>query len=347
MNVVLRHAMIGIVFSVLLSLIMMGFTFLTFPPEEWSDIMELDVWDMPFLLFALIISVMIGAITGIFVGLNWNKRLHSIDRQRDELVKGQKVTIYDAPEKEFIQIQTNIRQLREKLNKQTEHKQRQATERDNERERTLQEVEIQERNRIARALHDSGSQQLFAASMMRTAINESTPPEDQTIQQKLTMVEKMINQSQLEMRALLLHLRPVALKGKSLIDGINELLGELTQKVPIEVEWKVETLHLDKGIEDHLFRILQESISNTLRHAKALTIHVMLIERDNIVILRVVDDGVGFDMEKTHTSSYGLQNMKERAHEVGGTFKIVSLPNQGTQLEVKVPRLRYEDDGND
>ncbi|HLR69481.1 sensor histidine kinase [Virgibacillus alimentarius] len=347
MNVVLRHAMIGIVFSVLLSLIMMGFTFLTFPPEEWSVLMERDVWDMPFLLFALIIPVMIGAITGISVGLYWHKRLHRIDRQLDELVKGQKVTIYDAPEKEFIQIQTNIRQLREKLNKQTELKQRQATERAHERERTLQEVVIQERNRLARELHDSVSQQLFAASMMMSAINESTPPEDHAIQQQLTMVEKMINQSQLEMRALLLHLRPVALKGKSLIDGINELLGELTQKVPIEVEWKVETLHLDKGIEDHLFRILQESISNTLRHAKALTIHVMLIERDNIVILRVVDDGVGFDMEKTHTSSYGLQNMKERAHEVGGTFKIVSLPNQGTQLEVKVPRLRYEDDGND
>jgi len=347
MNVVLRHAMIGIVFSVLLSLIMMGFTFLTFPPEEWSVLMERDVWDMPFLLFALIIPVMIGAITGISVGLYWHKRLHRIDRQLDELVKGQKVTIYDAPEKEFIQIQTNIRQLREKLNKQTELKQRQATERAHERERTLQEVVIQERNRLARELHDSVSQQLFAASMMMSAINESTPPEDHAIQQQLTMVEKMINQSQLEMRALLLHLRPVALKGKSLIDGINELLGELTQKVPIEVEWKVETLHLDKGIEDHLFRTLQESISNTLRHAKALTIHVMLIERDNIVILRVVDDGVGFDMEKTHTSSYGLQNMKERAHEVGGTFKIVSLPNQGTQLEVKVPRLRYEDDGND
>src|SRR5699024_266837 len=140
-----------------------------------------DVWDMPFLLFALMISVGIGALTGISVGLYWHKRLHRIDRQLDELVKGQKVTIYDAPETEFIQIETKIRQLREKLNKQTELKQRQATERAHERERTLQEVVIQERNRLARELHDSVSQQLFAASMMMSAINESTPPEDHAI----------------------------------------------------------------------------------------------------------------------------------------------------------------------
>ena len=84
------------------------------------------------------------------------------------------------------------------------------------------------------------------------------------------MVEQMIHQSQLEMRALLLHLRPVALKGKNLQEGMKELLVELAQKVPLDIEWKIEDMSLDKGIEDHLFRILQESVSNTLRHAKAI-----------------------------------------------------------------------------
>src|SRR5699024_349076 len=156
---------------------------------------------------------------------------------------------------------------------------------------------------------------LFAASMMMSAINEANPPEDQAIKQQLHMIEKAIHQSQLEMRALLLHLRPAALKGKSLTEGI----------------------------EDHLFRILQESVSNTLRHAKANALHVMLIERDDFVILRVVDDGIGFDVEKVRASSYGLQNMEERAHELGGTFKMISLPGQGSRMEVKIPLLRGED----
>ena len=79
------------------------------------------------------------------------------------------------------------------------------------------------------------------------------------------MVEEMIHQSQLEMRALLLHLRPVALKNKTLQEGIEELLIELSQKVTMEIKWKVEDFPLDKGVEDHLFRILQESVSNTLK----------------------------------------------------------------------------------
>ena len=73
----------------------------------------------------------------------------------------------------------------------------------------------------------------------------------------------------------------------------------------------------------------------------------MLIERDETVILRVVDDGIGFDIEKVKTGSYGLTNMRERAVEVGGTLKIISLPNEGTQLEVKVPIIRKGGKEND
>jgi len=92
-------------------------------------------------------------------------------------------------------------------------------------------------------------------------------------------------------------------------------------------------------VEDHLFRILQESVSNTLRHSKAEQLEVLLIKRDDKVILRIVDDGLGFNVEETKAGSYGLQNMHERAGEIGGTMKIVSVENKGTRLEVKVPIL--------
>ena len=75
---------------------------------------------------------------------------------------------------------------------------------------------------------------------------------------QLKMVEEIIHQSQLEMRALLLHLRPVALKGKTLQEGMQELLVELSQKVPMDIKWKIEPIPLDKGVEDHL-------ISNSAR----------------------------------------------------------------------------------
>jgi NarL family two-component system sensor histidine kinase LiaS len=149
------------------------------------------------------------------------------------------------------------------------------------------------------------------------------------------------------MRALLLHLRPVALKNKTLQEGIEELLIELSQKVEMDIKWKTEVFPLDKGVEDHLFRILQESISNTLRHSKANSLEVLMVKRDDLVILRIVDDGIGFDVNEMKAGSYGMQNMHERAVEVGGTLKVVSVKNQGTRLEVKVPVMINGDGAND
>ncbi|WP_404454101.1 sensor histidine kinase [Virgibacillus necropolis] len=347
MNIVMRHVITSVLFSVFLSLVVIGVTFITFPLDSWSLLINEEIINVPYLLLVFILPVTAGFIIGISSGLYWRQRLHGIDRQLNELVKGQKLTMEDEAQKELEAIQQRMIQVQEKFRLQAEHSQRMVTERANEREKSLQEVVIQERNRLARELHDSVSQQLFAASMMMSAINENDGSDEQARKKQLYMVENMIHQSQLEMRALLLHLRPVALKGKSLQEGVEELLLELRQKVPMEIEWKVEQFTVEKGIEDQLFRILQESVSNTLRHAKATTLDALLIERDDTVILRIVDNGIGFNVEKVRTSSYGIQNMGERANEVGGTCKIISLPNEGTRVEVKIPRLKKEGENND
>ncbi len=347
MSTIIRHVITGIIYSLLLAMMVAGVTLFAFPPDKWPLLFERKILDIPFLLFALLIPVIIGAVLGMATGIYWRKRLHSIERRLGKVLNGQPLNDQADPERELVQIQEIIEQVQEKLNKQTEFTQRQATERAREREKSLQEVVIRERNRLARELHDSVSQQLFAASMMMSAINEANPPENKAMKQQLAMIEKAIHQSQLEMRALLLHLRPAALKGKSLTQGIEELLVELMQKVPMEIDWKIETVQAGKGVEDHLFRILQESVSNTLRHAKANTLHVMLIKRDGFIIMRVVDDGVGFDIEKVRASSYGLQNMKERAEELGGTFKMISLSEQGSRMEVKIPLLKGKGEQHD
>ena len=347
MNMVMRQILSAVLFSILITIIIAGTTFLAFPLKEWERLWEVEVFDFPYLMVVVGAPLIIGMIIGVVYGWFWRRKLHGIDRQLNELVKGQKRSKFENETiQEITAIEKHISQLEEKINKQVELSQRLATERTNEREQSLQEVVIQERNRLARELHDSVSQQLFAASMMMSAINEGDNPGNIAIKKQLAMVEKMIHQSQLEMRALLLHLRPVALKGKSIREGVEELLAELTQKVPMTIEWNIEDIKIDKGVEDQLFRILQESISNTLRHAKADRLDVLLIERDELIIMRVVDDGTGFDVEQAKSSSYGLQNMQERAYEVGGTFKIVSIEGQGTRLEVKVPALK-EGETND
>ena len=346
MNSILRHIFTAILFSFILSLMVTAVTIVAFL-DDWSLILKQKVGEVSFLLIILILPIISGIIIGTVSGWYWQQRIRQVERHLDKLAKGQKMTFDQETYAELNKVQHYLEQVQEKINSQTEMAQRIATERALEREKSLQEVVVQERNRLARELHDSVSQQLFAASMMMSAINETNPPKDEGIRKQLHMIERAIHQSQLEMRALLLHLRPVALKGKNLQVGVEELLLELIQKVPMEIDWKIESFQVDKGIEDQLFRILQESVSNTLRHAKATSLHVMLIERDDTVILRVVDDGIGFDINKVKTSSYGVGNMRERAYEIGGTFKVISLPNEGTRLEVKVPILRKEGEVHD
>lgn len=206
-------------------------------------------------------------------------------------------------------------------------------------EKEVQERLIQERQRLARELHDSVSQQLFAASMLLSATNETigeTLPEAN--QKQLQQTEKIVQQAQLEMRALLLHLRPIALKNKSLAQGLQDLLDELRQKVYFNIQERLEEVSLPKGAEDHVFRIAQETLSNTLRHAKATEVQLLLVERNGLVIFRLQDNGVGFSIQDDdHAGSYGLRNVEERAVEIGGTCKVVSIPEQGTIIEVQIP----------
>ena len=197
-----------------------------------------------------------------------------------------------------------------------------------------------ERHRLARELHDSVSQQLFAAMMMLSALRSvaARDPKQEALNKQLDTIQKVINEAQAEMRALLLHLRPTNLEGKSLKQGIIQLLKELQTKITIKITWQLDDIQLNAAAEDNLFRIVQELLSNTLRHAKADSLEVYLKRLQDMVILRMVDDGVGFDPKETSSNgNYGLANIKERAAAMGGTAKVVSVVGQGTSVEVRVP----------
>ncbi|MBM7704135.1 sensor histidine kinase [Metabacillus iocasae] len=348
MSAVQRQLLWGISLSLLQFFTLMMIFFTVFPLSDWRLLWELEVLDVPFSVFALSVSLTIGLLAGIITGIVWRKQLRVVSDTLYEVEQGKSSLIKDgAMLQEIAAITDRIDKIRKQMNEQTKISQKMANEKVENQEKRIQEIVSQERNRLARELHDSVSQQLFAASMLMSAITETREETNAAETKQLKMVEEMINQSQLEMRALLLHLRPVALKGKSLQEGMKELLIELSQKVPMDITWKVEHISLDKGVEDHLFRILQESVSNTLRHAKASSLDVLLIQRDDLIILRVVDDGKGFDVETQKAGSYGLQNMYERAIEIGGVMKIVSLKEKGTRLEVKVPVMNKEGEGID
>jgi len=342
MKLVGKRIIAQILFSIFLLILSSATIFYVFPLKDWQLLVSELVFDVPFAVLLVGITIIIGLVVGLAIGLGDLQKYRTIEEKLGEIPSEISSLHAKNASKDIQPILEKIDQLNKKFKEQALAAQKLVNEKVEVEEKHIQQIISEERNRLARELHDSVSQQLFAASMLMSAINESIGSGGDMSKQ-LKLVEEMIHQSQLEMRALLLHLRPVGLKGKSLREGIEQILFELKQKVPIEITWKVEDIKLDRGIEDHLFRILQEALSNTLRHAKANKMDVLFIERDQFVILRMTDDGVGFNVnEESKSGSYGLQNIRERAAEIGGTLKIVSLPGNGTRLEVKLPRWKKE-----
>jgi len=197
---------------------------------------------------------------------------------------------------------------------------------------------IEERQRLARELHDAVSQQLFAISMTATAVGRTIELDVQKARRQVQLIEEMASVAQSEMRALLLHLRPAHLDDKSLGQAITTLVSELQQKIPMQIEMDVDhTLVMRQENEDHLFRIAQEALSNSLRHAKAEHMLIKLYKLEQNIHLVIQDDGVGFDVKKRKQGSYGLLTMEERVIELGGQFRIISELDEGTAIYVTIP----------
>lgn len=199
---------------------------------------------------------------------------------------------------------------------------------------------VEERQRLARELHDAVSQQLFAISMTATAVGRTLNVDFEKAQRQVFLIEEMASVAQSEMRALLLHLRPVHLEGKKLSQGLQELIHELSDRVPIQISFEMDDhIQLVKGIEDHLFRIVQEALSNTLRHARATTMDIKLFHRSDSVKLLIRDNGIGFDLEAQKHAAYGLVSIKERVNEIGGALNLVTAPGKGTRIDIRIPLI--------
>ncbi|WP_028600018.1 sensor histidine kinase [Paenibacillus sp. FSL W8-1187] len=197
---------------------------------------------------------------------------------------------------------------------------------------------IEERQRLARELHDAVSQQLFAISMTATAVSRTIEKDWERARRQVQLIEEMAAVAQSEMRALLLHLRPVHLDGKDLAQALERLVSELQAKVPMEISIQVDrTLLFHPNAEDHLFRIAQEALSNTLRHAKATKMDISLRRDGSMAKLSFTDNGIGFDLEEKKQASYGLLTMEERIHELGGRIAVNTALGEGTAIEMWVP----------
>lgn len=204
-----------------------------------------------------------------------------------------------------------------------------------------------ERQRMAREIHDTISQGLIALiTQLRAAV--AAPPGSDRARRHLETVESLAHQTLTEARRSVRALRPEPLERSRLPAALAELAERWSAAsgVPVTVEITGETTGEDPAdggarplpaaVEVALFRVAQEALANVARHARASRAGLTLSYLDDVVLLDIRDDGVGFD-PGAGGAGFGLGSMRQRVAEAGGTLEIESAPGQGTAIAVSVP----------
>lgn len=196
-----------------------------------------------------------------------------------------------------------------------------------------------ERQRIARELHDSTSQSL--TSLLVGLQNLKLAGDDATLGSHIDELRGIVGQTLEEVRALSWRLRPSALDDLGLISALQRYIQDYQARYAIQVDYVVRGIEgrLPAEMETSIYRIVQEGLTNVARYAQADHASVMLSRRNGVIRVIVEDDGVGFDPAavRRNNKSLGLQGIRERAGLLGGALTIESQPGQGTSLFVEIP----------
>ncbi len=199
------------------------------------------------------------------------------------------------------------------------------------------EAALQERQRLARELHDSVTQSLYSLTLLAEAGRRLAEAGDlEHVQGYLSRLGETAQQSLKEMRLLVYELRPSALEHEGLVGALQQRLETVEQRAGMQTQLLVEgEWDMPTSQEAELYRIAVEALNNTLRHAQAATVTVRIRANAQAVEVEIADDGQGFDRDGVDgKGGMGLLSMRERAERLGGSLTILSTPGQGTRIHV-------------
>jgi two-component system, NarL family, sensor histidine kinase LiaS len=317
-------------------------------------------------IFVTIIAAIAGSVFGYLAARGITRRLKRLSIAADRWGHGDfSALAQDTSEDELGQVARQLNRMAEQLQNLLEARQKLAT--------------LEERNRLARDLHDSVKQQIFAVSMQIGATKVLLKRDIDAAEVRLNEAEKLVHKAQQELTSLIRELRPVALEGKGLVAALRELASEWTQQSNIVANLRVEgkqgtrpqghpqgiesqghpqgmpllytdlraestqetqgTQTLPLTVEEALYRVAQEALANVARHSKATLVQMILTTTDETVTLAITDNGQGFDTTRQGYLGVGLLSMQERMKALGGDIRVESTPGKGTRVVASCKRL--------
>jgi signal transduction histidine kinase len=207
-----------------------------------------------------------------------------------------------------------------------------------------QQAIVEERERIARELHDGVSQFLGYVNTKIMAIRRLIDKDEkQAAQRQIDQISQAVQSQSVDVRASIIGLKLAEYSGDVFAASLRDYVQQFNQisDLPVEltIDQRTETIKLQPEVELHLMRIVQEAISNVRKHAQAKIVRVKLMIEDDRMVLTIHDDGVGFnpwEWNLDHRPHFGLQSMRERANLAGGEFSLESKPGIGTTVSVQI-----------
>ncbi|GIP24162.1 MULTISPECIES: sensor histidine kinase [Paenibacillus] len=217
-----------------------------------------------------------------------------------------------------------------------------------EKEQASEKAVLEERRRLARDLHDTVSQQLFAIHMAASSLPKVLKINEDQATIVMDQLIQMSNIAQKQMRALIAQLRPMELVGKTLAEALDQWFPDYCRQNNLKGMKELDIPgQLSEAKEHQLFLIIQEAMANIVKHAGANMVSLSLREGPRQVMLSISDDGQGFSSTYQKQGSYGLTTMRERAEKLGGHVEVISKPGAGTTIRVHIPKFEEREESDE
>lgn len=271
-----------------------------------------------------------GTLFGALTARGFTRRFKQLSRAADNWSSGDfSAIVHDPSGDELGQLSRRLNKMAEELQTLLETRQQLAT--------------LEERNRLARDLHDSVKQQVFSLAMQVGALKVLLRRDVDAAERRLNEIDRMVRMAQKELSSLIHELRPVALEGKNLADALQDFAQQWSKQTWISAQVHVEgTDQLPPEVEEALFRITQEALSNAARHSNASVVQVRLRSEEESVTLTITDNGRGFNVLKAQGRGVGLLSMRERIQALGGDVQVESTAGKGTEIYVHCSTVHHQ-----
>ncbi|MFP4978014.1 sensor histidine kinase [Paenibacillus sp. CN-4] len=309
-----------------------------------SSLGYIDVVDGNMWLYLCLVLVLFTIIVGYMAGQRIQRPIDLLDLNMLKVAKGNlSVRMPECEDQMFARVYYEFNTMMDAVENKHKLLQRLGEQEVVEKEKAAESAVLEERRRMARDLHDTVSQQLFAIHMSASSLPkvlEVNPEQGKVVMDQLISMSQM---AQKQMRALIAQLRPVELEGRSLSEALEKWFPDYCRQNGLKGMKELELQgELSQAIEHQLFLIIQEAMANIVKHAGACLVSLSLRETPRQVALSISDDGQGFELLQRKQGSYGLTTMRERAEKLGGQVEIISRKGAGTTIRVHIPKFIQE-----